>query len=229
MDALKRSLARRLLAIGAIQTKEQSPNGLGFKLKLHETQPDAPLSPFYLNLRTPDNPKPGPLDKSVLRDIGAVLANTVVNAGYAKLEFRFDLLAGIPNAGEPLAHHLYQPWFSGKHLISLIKETGPEGRRIARVGSHPFLQPGMRVLLVDDLVTHALTKLEAIAAVEAAGLVVAGLIVLVDRLQGGVQELQERGYRVMAAFTIQKALDLYLTEGLIQESTYAEIVAYLGL
>jgi len=33
------------------------------KLKLHEKNPDAPLSPFYINLRDRNNPKPGPLDQ----------------------------------------------------------------------------------------------------------------------------------------------------------------------
>ncbi len=228
MKTLQESLARRLLKIGAIQTKEQSPGGLGFKLKLHEKDPTAPLSPFYLNLRTPDNPKPGPLTDGVLYDIGETLADVVVDSGYG-WSLDFDFIAGIPNAGNPIARHLQGRWFPGKPLITLAKETGPDGRRIARVNPDPRLRPGMSVLLADDLVTHALTKLEAIQAIEAASLVVSGLVVLVDRLQGGVQELQERGYRVMTAFTIKEVLDLYLEEGLIQDSTYAEIISYLGL
>src|SRR3989344_4810594 len=53
-----------------VERKGQNGKERGFKLKLHEKNPLAPLSPFYLNLRTPDNPKPGPLTPEVV-DLGA--------------------------------------------------------------------------------------------------------------------------------------------------------------
>lgn len=59
-------LALKLFDIGAVQFGE-------FKLKLHEKNPDAPLSPIFFNFRTPDNPKPGPLTDEVLDLVGKVV------------------------------------------------------------------------------------------------------------------------------------------------------------
>ena len=73
----QRQLAQALLEVGAILTAESdhplviTRDGSdgperGFRLKLHEKTPLAPLSPIYLNLRTPDNPKPGPLTLEIV-------------------------------------------------------------------------------------------------------------------------------------------------------------------
>ncbi len=55
VDEAITGLAEDLFAGKVVQvdTKE------GFKLKLHETNPDEPRSPIFLNIRTPNNPKPG--------------------------------------------------------------------------------------------------------------------------------------------------------------------------
>jgi len=72
-------LARRLWAVGAVKDKMhpdavQRPSGeRGFLLKLHEKDPDAPLSPVYFNLRTPGNPKPGLLVPAIVEIAGRAL------------------------------------------------------------------------------------------------------------------------------------------------------------
>jgi orotate phosphoribosyltransferase len=58
----------------------------------------------------------------------------------------------------------------------------PEGRFELRRGFR--LEPGAKVLLVEDVVTTGLSSREAIAAVEAAGAQVVGAAALVDRSNG---------------------------------------------
>jgi orotate phosphoribosyltransferase len=58
----------------------------------------------------------------------------------------------------------------------------PEGRFELRRGFR--LEPGQRVLMVEDVVTTGLSSREAIAAVEAAGGEVIGAASLVDRSSG---------------------------------------------
>ena len=53
-------------------------------------------------------------------------------------------------------------------------------------------QPGEHVVVIDDIVTDGASKLEAIEPLEAAGLVVEDLVVLVDREQGGRERLPRR-------------------------------------
>jgi len=61
--------------------------------------------------------------------------------------------------------------------------------------------PGSPVALVDDVVTTGGNFLRAIEVVEAAGCSVARVIALVDRRQGGGEELRRRGYDFTAVFT----------------------------
>ena len=56
------------------------------------------------------------------------------------------------------------------------------------------LSPGSRVAIVDDTCTTGASLLDAIEACETAGCSVSKVIVILDRCQGGSEELQRRGY-----------------------------------
>lgn len=59
---------------------------------------------------------------------------------------------------------------------------------------------GARVAVVEDAITTGGSLLKAIEAIEAAGCKVAKVIVMVDRQQGGVENLRSKGYDVEALF-----------------------------
>ncbi len=56
------------------------------------------------------------------------------------------------------------------------------------------LKAGSRVAIVDDVITTGGSVLRAIEAVEAEGCHVVKVVVLLDRQQGGAEELRSRGY-----------------------------------
>lgn len=212
-------VADRLFEVGAIKFG-------AFRLKLHETQPDAPLSPIYLNLRTPDNPKPGPLTPELVGEIADLLYGLIhLTEG---LDFRY--VAGIPNAGEPLADALMQRLGSWSDVsqIRLYKEETADLRRIAGVLEGDWDLPG-KVLLVDDLITQADSKLEAVSVLEEVDMEVRDLLVLVDREQGGSEWLSfEEGIRVIAAFTLTQLLDHYIETGKIEREKADEVKRYVA-
>lgn len=78
------------------------------------------------------------------------------------------------------------------------------------------------------MVTQVGTKIEAIKAVEASGGQVAGLIVLVDRQQGGKEAVEKAGYPVYACFTIHDLFDFYLNEGFVDIKKHSECLEYLS-
>ena len=220
-DQLK-DLALALFDAGAFLDKRRSPDGKGFRLKLHEKDPGAPLSPFYLNLRTPDNPKPGPLTPELVRAIGAAMYQVVEEGAVP-----YDAIAGIPRAGEP---------FAAAFHAALVGETMPlfhfekieEGgtRRIGRLVM-PEKRRARSLLLVDDLVTGADTKREAVQSAVAQGLWAYHIVVLLDRQQGGSADLLKEGIRVWSCFTIRDLLWLYVEAGRITHDDYVEITSYL--
>jgi uridine monophosphate synthetase len=74
---------------------------------------------------------------------------------------------------------------------------------------------GERVVLIDDIITDGASKLEAIAPLEEAGLVVKDLVILVDREQGGRELLAARGYTLHAVLTISQCFDGWERAGLV--------------
>ena len=225
MTEAEAKLARALWDVGAIQDRHKSPGGQGFRLKLHESNPQAPLSPIYLNLRVRwgKSKTPGILTVPVACQI---VREMVARTDQCGIRLDFFHVAGVPHAGDPFALEFVNTVYPPAHLLKLGKEDGPGGRRVTRL-----MQGDQRraetVLLIDDLITKADSKLEAIRVLESAGLQVRDVLVIVDREQGGRQELKRAGYRLHAIFTLRQLLDFYHATGLMEETIHAEIVAYL--
>ncbi|MCL5435786.1 MAG: hypothetical protein M1275_01775 [Patescibacteria group bacterium] len=227
---MNQKLTKLALAIydcGAFKDKSKSPEGKGFRLKLHEQHPDAPLSPVYLNLRTPDNPKPGPLTREILAQIGQLMLDWIDEAGPS-----YNLVAGVPNAGDPFTDAFMAAAIdSGRRSIRFLrlgKQTADDGKRQILGIQSGVYTAGEWVLVIDDLITKADSKLEAIRVLEQTGLEIAGVIVLVDREQGGADELRKAGYPFFALFTLTELLDTLVASGRINEATCQEIKDYLA-
>lgn len=82
------------------------------------------------------------------------------------------------------------------------KERKQHGLQRLIEGPDEYRQPGTRCLVVDDVVTTGGSTVEAIQHAKHAGLVVVGVIAVVDRLAGGAErieaELDEAPYRSLA-------------------------------
>jgi uridine monophosphate synthetase len=198
----KTKLALSLFDIGAIKFG-------AFKLKLHDTKPDAPLSPIYVDLR-------------ILRSFPDVMDSAVEVYAEITKGLRFDVYADVPTAATPivavLSHKTRIP------MISPRKDDKQHGTKRPIDGS---FHQGEVALLIDDLITLASSKLEAISVLEENGLHVHHVVVLIDREQGGVQELKNRGYACHAAFKLRELLDVYLQTGKIGRIEYSRTTSYL--
>ncbi len=198
------NLADLLFDIGAIKFG-------AFRLKLHETQPDAPLSPIYINMR-------------VVRSFPSVMAYVCGILDKLSCRLHFDLYADIPTAATPFVAIL--SYTTGRPMISPRKDAKTYGLGVAIDGE---FKPGQTALLVDDLVSQADSKFEAIEKLEKSGLIVKDLVMVIDRQQGGVATLQAKGYQVHAAATLTELLNRYLETGKIDQARYDEVKSYLGI
>lgn len=203
MTEQQRAFADALLACGAVQFG-------AFRLKLHETRPDAPLSPIYVNLRVLRS-YPDAMDAAV-----AALAELIRADGIA-----CDRYADIPMAATPLVAVL-------SHVTRVPQITPREPKTHGLTGTiDGAFTPGETALVIDDLVTHADSKIEAIRVLEGNGLVVRDVAVLVDREQGGPQQLAAAGYALHAAVRLSQLLDHWRASGGLDEATYVRVVEYL--
>ncbi len=225
------NLALMLWDIGAMLTaasghplvvEREGPNGKerGFKLKLHEKSPGAPLSPFYLNLRTADNSKLGPLTPKIVDLVAWCMFEICLER-----RLTFDAVVGVPRAGDPFAQAFAR--FAGTKCLTMEKLDHHGKRRIASLqGNVPVSVK--KVLVADDLIAKADSKREAVEILRDAGMNVTDVIVFVDREQGGREELAKMGCTLRSVFTITELLALYLAMGKLDWELHANIHEYLA-
>lgn len=65
------------------------------------------------------------------------------------------------------------------------------------------VKPGDAVVIVEDVVTTGGSSLKAIERVEAFGMKVSGVIAIIDRMEGGRQAFESRGYLLQSLLTIR--------------------------
>jgi orotate phosphoribosyltransferase len=139
-----------------------------------------------------------------------------------RFETRPDLLGPL---GEAIAQEVRD------HASGAVRLAGPELGAVALVasaslaGGLPFLivrkeakdygtanrlegvsAPGEHVCLVEDVVTSGGAAVEAALALRAAGLVVSTAVCVVDREEGGADELARHGIRLRPLFTASDVL-----------------------
>jgi uridine monophosphate synthetase len=168
------------------------------------------VSPIYLDLR---------------RLVSHPTALLVVARAYAGLlrGIRYDRLAGIPYAALPIATAigltLEQP------LVYPRREAKDYGTRAVVEGE---FEPGEVVVVIDDLATTGGTKIEAVRKLEAAGLVVRDIVVLIDREQGASGLLAEAGYRLHAVARLPDLMARWLDVGAVTQQQYDDVMSFLA-
>ncbi len=116
---------------------------------------------------------------------------------------------GLTLGADPIANALslisYQ---EGRPIKSFIvrKETKGHGTKSAVEGN---VWPGERVIVIDDVITTGGSTITAIEKVREAGLITDRVIVLVDREEGGRENILQHVSRVDAVFTRCEIMALY--------------------
>ncbi|MBI2020786.1 hypothetical protein HYS94_05255 [Candidatus Daviesbacteria bacterium] len=183
-----------------------------FVFKHHEKNPAAPLSPMYINLRN--------LPQKLVDAIAKILASI-------KIEPTPAVLSGIPKAALPIAE-AYSKITKIPQVEIFDKEDGEAKRSVIQNKNAPKGE-GKKLLIIDDLITKGNSKIEAFKIAEKLGYKVIALLVLFDRQEGGVEELEKLGYKVYSAMQLKPTLKYYLDSGKINKNQYEQTMEYLSL
>ena len=127
-----------------------------------------------------------------LRVVGRAIAEKV-------RETDADRIGGVALGGVPLA--AVASVESGVPYVIARKEEKEYGTGNAVEGE---LEEGDRVVVVEDIVTTGASAVEAVEKLRAAGAVVEEIIVVVDRQEGGRENVEDAGLRMHALTTAEE-------------------------
>jgi len=197
---LGEAVALALWRLGAVRVQPEKP----FRLA------SGNHSPIYVNCRR------------VISD--PVTMELFVAASRLLFEHRdlhLDAIAGGETAGIPFAAYLASAL--GKPMVYIRKKPKAYGLA-SQVEGH--LEPGSRVLLVEDLITDGGSKRGFLEALLAAETKVHHTLVLFDRQQGGSALLAEYGVTLHAVVDRRTALEVGEAEGQVTASARESVEGY---
>jgi orotate phosphoribosyltransferase len=168
------------------------------------------VSPYYIDLRiVPSFP-------DAFRQICDFYGDSITSqVGLGN----FDRIAGVPIAGIPFASQI--AYNLRKPFLYVRKGVRLHGRQRRVEG---ILVSGDRVLLVDDLVTTGLTLRKAAKAVTAEGGIVKEAVALLDREEGGKENLAKNGIQLHALLKISEVAKTLHEIGAIDEESLKTIM-----
>lgn len=180
------------------------------------------ISPHYLNMREAISSK---ASRRIVADSLLSLAN-IQDSGEEEADpagFPYDHIAGTPEAFTS-----FIPTMADLSEISLLQPRVGEkkvGNKAPILGRY---KQGDSVALFDDVVTDGQTKVDAIDMIRSAGLEVGGYFVVLDRQEGGAQQvLTERGIAIQSALRVADTVRLMRAEGVYSVTQFDNVKEYL--
>jgi len=167
------------------------------------------ISPYYIDLR--------------LLVTFPHLLELVSDVLWERIRLRpFDLIVGVPYAALPMATAISLRY--NRPLIFLRKEAKDYGKRRLIEGIY---HKGQHVVVVDDVISDGASKFETIKPIEEVGLEVSQVIVLLDRGQGGVQTVKNKGYHCIAITNMEEVLEVLYKHGRINYEQLMECQKFI--
>lgn len=89
----------------------------------------------------------------------------------------------------------------GRDLSALIVRKEPKKHGTMSYVEGPVLEKGTRVAVIEDVVTSGASILRAIERIAAAGYLPVQALTILDRMEGGREMLEARGYKLESIFS----------------------------
>ena len=128
---------------------------------------------------------------------GSLMLDAALEAG------SFDAIAGVELGGCPLASAASMTSFQRgdpKDAVYVRKDAKDHGSKRQLEGD-TRLPPNASIVILEDVTTTGGSTLKAVEKLRAAGYQVAGVVTLVDRLEGGREAIEAAGLRFTAVYT----------------------------
>lgn len=134
---------------------------------------------------------------------GHALIGRLMLAKARELEPALAAVGGLTMGADPLASAVaLTSWFDGPPVGAFLIRKEPKGHGTGKWCEGLQLLPeNARAVVLEDVVTTGGSSLKAVERARAEGLQVDAIIALVDRDEGGRENLEAQGLRVVSLFT----------------------------
>lgn len=171
-------------------------------------------SPYYIDLSwllsSPED----------FKRVSKIVADKILEITSKKV---IDKLATIELKGALMLPHI--SCILGLPCVIVRKEAKTYGLTGRIIGGE--IRRGEHLLFFDDVLTDGKSKIEGIKPLEDEGGVVDAIVVVIDREQGGKENLESLGYEVKAITTISEVVDRLLNAGKISVEEAEKIISYV--
>lgn len=160
------------------------------------------MSNYYFNC------KPTTLSPEGMYLVGHLLYNLVES----RRSWKISAVGGLTLGADPIANAIsYTSYIKGNPLESFVvrKEPKKHGTMLWIEGQ---VGKGDRVLIVEDVITTGGSTIKAVERARECGLEVQGVVVLIDRQEGGRQKVEELGLPVLTLLTKEEVMARYRTK-----------------
>jgi len=168
------------------------------------------MSPVYIDLRVlVSAPK-------VLKKIAKAYISVLK-------KIKFKRMVAIPYTALPIVANISA--INNKPWIYTRKEVKEYGTKKLVEGE---FKKGERIVMIDDMITTGGSKFETVKPLNDLGLNIKDIVVLVDREQGGKEQLEAKGYKLHSVFTISQWLLVLFKSKKLTRAKYNEVIDYLN-
>ncbi|HOJ37640.1 MAG TPA: orotidine-5'-phosphate decarboxylase [Ignavibacteriales bacterium] len=168
------------------------------------------ISPFYIDLRIIVS----------YPELMNLICDEIINL---TKNLEFDILTGIPYTALPIASIVSTK--ISKPLIYIRKEEKAYGTSKKIEGIY---REGQKCLVIDDVMTTGESKFEQAAELESCGVKVKDFIIVVDRSNGGKDELAKKGYNLISIVTIKDVVDVLKENNILSNEQVNTILNFVN-
>ena len=159
------------------------------------------MSSYYFNC------KPTTLNAEGMYLVGSLLYDLIKS----RKSWKVKGVGGLTLGADPVSNAIaYTSYIKGEPLESFVvrKEPKKHGTMLWVEGN---VKEGDRVIIIEDVITTGGSTLKAIDRAKKCGLKVQGVVVLIDRQEGGKKAIESHGVKVEVLLTKEEIFEAYIS------------------